>query len=93
MFCVVRNPLDVIPSFAYLIHTWGHSLVPNEQLHQSFPEWWTQWVKSIAQQLQWNHDYIVNKVSKEIPTYFIRYEDLVLDPEKGRIQVPDFPGA
>ena len=38
-------------------------------------------MKSIAEQIQWNHDYIVNKVSKEIPTYFIRYEDLVLDPE------------
>lgn len=49
MFCVVRNPLDIIPSFAYLVHTRSHSLVPNEKLHEEFPEWWAEWVRTVAE--------------------------------------------
>ena len=60
MFCVVRNPLEIIPSIAYLLHTWGHSLVTNEKLHQEFPEWWNNWVKDFATRIKWNNDFILN---------------------------------
>ena len=49
LLCVVRNPLDVIPSFAYLVHMLSHSLVPNEKLHECFPQWWAEWTKTIAE--------------------------------------------
>ena len=81
MFCIVRNPLDVIPSFAYLVHMRSHSLVPNEKLHEKFPEWWAQWAKTVSEYIQYNHDYIVGTLSKKIPAYIIRYEDLILNPE------------
>ena len=45
MICIARNPLDVIPSFAYLIHLMSHSLITREKLHLHFPAWWTTWVK------------------------------------------------
>ena len=81
MFSVVRNPLDVIPSFAYLIHMRSHSLVPNEKLHEEFPSWWDEWARTVAKYIQQNHDFVVNTLSEKIPTYIFRYEDLVTDPE------------
>ena len=90
MFCVVRNPLDVIPSFAYLVHTRSHSLVPNEKLHEEFPEWWTEWSKTVAEYMQFNHDYIVGELANEIPTYVLRYEDLVMNPEPVLIECFQF---
>ena len=49
MICVVRNPLDVIPSFANLLHMRSHSLIPQEKLHEKFPEWWAEWSKTVAE--------------------------------------------
>ena len=31
--------------------------------------------------MQFNHNYIINALSKQIPTFILRYEDLVEDPE------------
>ena len=81
MFCIVRNPLEVIPSFAYLVHMRSHSLVPKEKINEQFPEWWANWSKQVSEYMQYNHDYIMNTLSKKIPTYIIRYEDLILNPE------------
>ena len=81
MFCVVRNPLEVFPSFAYLVHLKSHSLVTNEKLHEKFPEWWAEWSKTNAKYMVYGHNAVVNEISKEIPTYIIRYEDLVMNPE------------
>ena len=37
MICIVRNPIDIIPSYAYLSTFISHSLVPNEKLHIDYP--------------------------------------------------------
>ena len=34
MFCVVRNPLDVIASYAYFVCMKSHSLLPEESIHK-----------------------------------------------------------
>ena len=34
MFCVVRNPLDVIASYAFFVSLKSHSLLPQESLHE-----------------------------------------------------------
>jgi len=34
--CIVRNPIDVFPSFLYLINSGSHSLVPKEKVHEEF---------------------------------------------------------
>ena len=31
--------------------------------------------------MRYNHDEIVNNFAKQIPTYIVRYEDLLTDPE------------
>ena len=48
VICVVRNPIDVIPSYAYLRSFVSHSVVPNEELHREFPEWWNEWILGVA---------------------------------------------
>ena len=86
MICIVRNPLDIIASYAFFVCMKSHSLVPQENLNEAFPEWWTGWVKSMSDQICYNHNYIVNTLSKQIPTYIFRYEDLVLDPEPALLE-------
>ena len=82
MFCIVRNPIDVFPSYASLRLLTSHSLELNEKLNETFPEWWDQFVKVCSQRMKISHEYVINTISKEIPTLILRYEDLVLNPEK-----------
>ena len=39
-------------------------------------------MKTCAQRMSINHKYVMKTISKEIPTLILRYEDLVLNPEK-----------
>ena len=77
---IARNPIDVLPSFVNLQHTRIHSLEVNEQYHVDFPEWWDSSVRNSTRNLRDNHTAVLNSIAKEIPTYFMRYEDLKLDP-------------
>ena len=81
MFCVTRNPMEIIASYAFFTCMKSHSLMPTELIHEQFPDWWDKWVKDMAEMIRFNHDYITNTLSAQIPTYIFRYEDLVLDPE------------
>jgi len=38
--CIVRNPIDLIPSFLYLKSAMSHSLVPKEKIHEEFKDYW-----------------------------------------------------
>ena len=80
MIVIARNPIDVIPSFANLVNTNSHSLEPNEQYNVDFPEFWDQFVRNFIEKTKTNHEVVVNKMSRSIPTYFMRYEDLKANP-------------
>ena len=82
MFSIVRNPIDVFPSFASLMMADSHSLQFNENISERFPRWWNDYVRVIAECMRFNHEYVMDNISKQIPTLLMRYEDLVLDPEK-----------
>lgn len=41
---LIRNPLDVIVSVAHMVNTFSSELVPNEQYHIDFPEFWDDWI-------------------------------------------------
>lgn len=45
VLCIVRNPLDVIPSFGTMINTVSHSAMLDYDLQTEFPEWWDWFVK------------------------------------------------
>ena len=51
-FMVVRNPLDVFPSYAALANTMSHGNKPDYELHTEYAEWWTWWVKRQCQQMK-----------------------------------------
>ena len=80
MFVIARNPIDVMPSFANLINTGSHSLVPNEQYHVDMPQYWQKWIETCVTEIKENHDIVVNRMARQIPTYFMRYEDLKMNP-------------
>ena len=80
MIVIARNPIDVIPSFANLVNTHSHSLEINETYHVDFPEFWDQWVLKMSATMRKNHSEVLNSLARSIPTYFMRFEDLKLDP-------------
>ena len=80
MIVVARNPIDVIPSFAHLNNTHSHTLVVNERYDVDFPEFWEQWVTGMTAEIKANHASVLNDITSQIPTFFLRYEDLKLDP-------------
>ena len=80
MIVIARNPIDVLPSFANLIYLDSHSLEPNEQYHVDFPDWWNQWIQNQIEAIKINHEKVI-QMTESIPTYFLRYEDLKMNPE------------
>lgn len=77
---IVRNPIDMIPSLALLSTTTSHSATLTESFHEADPVWWAKFSENVAkgtnEMLKVNRD----QVHPAIPTYYIRYEDLVLNP-------------
>ena len=79
MIVIARNPIDVIPSFALLKHACSHSLTINEEWHEAFPEFWDDFITVIVEGMKKNHEAVIN-IANQIPTYFLRYEDLKMRP-------------
>ena len=46
--CCVRNPLDVILSFASLSNTMSHTANPEFDYPTDYPDWWNWWVRTQA---------------------------------------------
>lgn len=69
--CIVRNPLDVLPSWLSVIYTLSHSAVPKKawnsfQVWDSHTTYFTNlWIKY--------HDFI-REEAKRTPTFFLTYE-------------------
>ena len=81
MLVIARNPIDVIPSFANLVNTQSHSLEVNERYNIDTPEFWEQWVAGLTAEIKANHENVMTEISSQIPTFYLRYEDLKVDPE------------
>ena len=80
MIVIARNPIDVLPSFANMINTNSHSLEVAEQFHVDLPDYWNSYVNHFVQSLKDNHEIVVDQMAHQIPTYFMRYEDLKMNP-------------
>ena len=81
MIVIARNPIDVMPSLACMRLTDSHSLVPEQQFHTDFPDFWNEWVTSAIHRVKYNHEKTLGVLAAEIPTYWMRYEDLKMDPK------------
>ena len=80
MIVIARNPIDVLPSFIGLSQLDSHSLVPEQEVQTAFPDWWNDWVSLMTQNLKKNHEVTKDWIAAEIPTYWMRYEDLKINP-------------
>ena len=63
MIIIVRNPIDVIPSFANLSLLKSHSKTTVEKFDKDFPEWWDQWVDSMVNRMAENHEFMMGTVA------------------------------
>ena len=77
---MVRNPLETIASNARNYAHQGHDLTLDQDLNTEFPEFWDKFVEATATNIARSYEFMTQKLDK-IPTLFVRYEDLVLDPE------------
>ena len=77
MIVVIRNPIDVFPSFSSLFNCCSHSLVPKESYQDL--EFWKEWVPFATKGLKNNHKQVI-RVSELIPTFYLRFEDMRTDP-------------
>lgn len=80
-FSIVRNPIDVIPSMAILTNTFSHISTTVVPISEADPVWWEEFTKRIGKSLNDSVIAMNKHVESLIPTYYIRYEDLVINPE------------
>ena len=81
---IVRNPLDVFPSYASFANTMSHGNKTEFEIHSEYPEWWAWLVKRQAQNMKEFFRIIRNECLEKgrNPLYIVRYEDLILEPKE-----------
>ena len=77
MVCIVRNPIEIISSYARAYALEGTNIKSEENLAVEFPEFWNDFVLATAKNMSRMHEYITEELAQKIPIHFIRYEDLV----------------
>ena len=48
----VRNPLDVLPSYASLVNTLNHGTKPEYDYETDYPEWWDWFIRRQCEQMR-----------------------------------------
>lgn len=80
-FCIVRNQCDSTYSGSYLTQTTSHSAVFNED-PRDFPEFYDEFMNFSARHVRYQYEELVEgECKKTIPTYYTRYEDLLINPK------------
>ena len=99
-FSIVRNPIDLLPSFALLFITMSHSMTITPPVNEHDPAFWDTFIKKISTFINDQTLAMRRQMENEIPTYYIRYEDLVLNPQpvltelfKFMLDVPSLEGT
>lgn len=87
----VRNPLDVLPSWASLTNTLNHSVKPEYKYDKDFPEWWNNWINHQSQGMnKWFDFQIGDAHDNKVPVFVVRYEDLVKSPREELLNMMKF---
>ena len=75
--CVVRNPIDVIPSLASLFGLLSHTLVPEKSWNK-----YTCWSDLFYYfHYSWvDYHNVLREQAKHTPTFFLTYEELMVNP-------------
>ena len=79
---IVRNPLDSITSLWNMVATGTHNCSIAYADYEKFQNEWDEYLRQEAS--VWNdfHLFWMDHGSKQLPTYFIRFEDLMLKPRE-----------
>ena len=77
VICIVRNPTDVLPSYANLFATVSHT----QTLQQEWSEikCWPKFVKALIKDWNEYHNRLRAQAQKT-PTFFLTYEQMMVDP-------------
>lgn len=75
----IRNPLDVAPSFLYLMYVQTHNMKFREDLlKEPILPYWDQYLHLFAEAWHDWHTYWLDIAEKgDIPVYFFRFEDML----------------
>lgn len=88
MIYVIRNPLDVIVSLLAVATQGGHSMKMEFDCSREYPVFWDFWVRDITEKLaKWYEVVLHDARMHMVPTIFVRYEDLVEEPEHDLSQI------
>ena len=79
-FAIVRNPIDVMPSLALLMNTSSHSLTVNPPVNEADPAWWDRFTEQLTRVQEEAYEVMRAQNESQVPTYYVRYEDMVLNP-------------
>ena len=78
---IVRNPIDIFPSLSYLMNVMSHSHTTVVPPCEVDPIWWNAFVVNMAKCVNDCVAEMNKQLVPAIPTYYVRYEDLCLDPK------------
>ena len=82
IMCVVRNPLDIIISWFNLCNTVSHNMKVSFEVNKEYPNWWNKYVEKVVNDMKlWYRRVIHDAEKSEVPTIFVRYEDLCMNPK------------
>ena len=79
MLVIVRNPIEIFPSFCSLMQTGSHSVMPQKPFTELSDDFWKKWVSFVTEMLKQNHER-VTRISNKVPTFYVRFEDIRTNP-------------
>jgi hypothetical protein len=87
----VRSPIDVIISFLHLFTVANHTQKAPFEYYERHPKFWDWWVHLCATRMaRWYRQLLEDAKMKRLPVLFVRYEDLVSNPEPELRQIMAF---
>ena len=77
----VRNPYDILVSIMNFmpIHCQGGTI--EQDFQKDIPEKWDLNIRKNTQVMKLYHQKVLTDMLPKVPVYFIRYEDLIIDPQ------------
>ena len=82
MIVVARDPTELIKELADDKNLFGSQdkLKLVGSYNSNFSDWWERWVTNQTLNIVHGHQHIMNTVSVSMPTYFLRFEDIIANP-------------
>jgi hypothetical protein len=82
VICIIRSPIDVMISFLNLYAMGDHSSKAPFEFNERYPKWWDWYVNHITVRMKnWYMTLMNDARMKRLPYLFLRFEDLVSNPE------------